>query len=87
MSEWQPIETAPDATIEFSRDSVHSHSVDVLLWWGGEIVVGNRIKTRPIPHLRIYAKDEWASEKEIDPDGEPTHWMPLPSPPTSKGGE
>jgi Protein of unknown function (DUF551) len=52
----------------------------VLLWWGGEVTIGTRWKGVT---YKMADRDEWASIQETDPDGKPTHWMPLPAPPTA----
>ena len=66
-SQWKPIETAPN-------DGRH-----ILLFWNGEQEIGwyNQIKGK---------WDSWedvcgcpAAHEEDYPD--PTHWMPLPTPP------
>ena len=73
MSEWQPIETAPGV------------GVSVLILIGGQAIEGVRIKRsfegqcewEPI-WLEAHGCGCCGSH-----DPEPTHWMPLPTPPSA----
>lgn len=42
---------------------------DVLLYWDGDITIG------------MCSDGNWYSELDVQPEGQPTHWMPLPEPP------
>ncbi len=44
-------------------------SDDVLLYWDGDITIG------------MCSLGIWYSERDVQPEGQPTHWMPLPKPP------
>jgi hypothetical protein len=79
---WMPIETAPKATTPLGL--AHVLGPPVLLWWDGEVIIGVHWTTLRNDAARIEFKEEWSSG-EIDRHGQPTHWMPLPSPPTSAG--
>lgn len=72
--EWQPIETAPkDGTevlgCEEVRITTAGHKV------GGHVFIAH------------FVKDEFYIGKWISTSGfvQPTHWMPLPTPPNNKG--
>lgn len=72
MSEWQPIETAPkDGTriLAFWPDVYgNSSAVQIETWWGAW------------GHGR--SKETWQNAWEwADGANNPTHWMPLPTPP------
>ena len=83
MTDWQPIETAP-------RD----RKTEILLWfpWQGLSVPGCYFIG-----IWGYANDEsaeewgngpmWVDPNNSNPLGEPTHWMPLPTPPSPLTGE
>jgi hypothetical protein len=66
--DWQPIETAPT-------------DARVLLFfpWAGRVAVGRRQDNLYPPDWR--SDDGEALILQFDP---PTHWMPLPAPPTTK---
>jgi hypothetical protein len=69
MSGWQPIETAPkDGTL-------------IRLRWEGTTVeaIGRWVRG----HNLRYATSEWRDVMGNDQLTLPTHWMPLPDPPTS----
>lgn len=68
MSEWKPIETAP-------RDGTK-----VLAWRNGalEILRWDHIKVGPLMAGWWFVGDRAV----VDRDAQPTHWMPLPAPPT-----
>jgi hypothetical protein len=74
MSDWQPIETAPKQI-----DPV------LLYWpyWTTEPVIGARNYRPDDGHIEWFAS--WHTERWMGDDAEdpgPTHWMPLPDPPT-----
>lgn len=67
MSEWQPIETAPK---DGSKIWAFNYEQGVMEWTEGD----------------GWALWIWSDEllRDVDPDPEqPTHWMPLPAPPTN----
>src|SRR5665213_2977326 len=70
-SQWQPIETAP-------KDQT------VMVWWGEGCWWGR--KSRTIPVGAVFPKGPYAWTVKFG-DGlrvaDPTHWMPLPQPPTN----
>lgn len=71
-SQWQPIETAP-------KDGTW-----VLLLWPM-----TRTNVMVSGKYYISARDfeeMWLSQPSVESTHEPTHWMPLPSPPTQDGG-
>ena len=73
QSDWQPIETAP-------RDGD-----TVLLCVQGHVTVGGWLD-RAAQDIEEYEPGAWEGWWTLDADeGEPTHWMPLPSPPESEG--
>ena len=86
MSEWQPIETAPKDGCEIIAVFVKDygppfgktvHGPWTVKWFGGKWVGswdGSLVAS--------YASD-FRTEYE-EPDMEPNHWMPLPSPPEVK---
>lgn len=74
MSEWQPIETAPkDGTVVllFVPESTDTDGVRVgfFSYWAA---------------YGDWYGDESASHSLSNLYGKPTHWMPLPAPPTSQ---
>lgn len=78
MSEWQPIETAPENkdVLVVRGDINHDYGVDRFEW-----------KTRSEERLvsergnrRIYETEEWKEQEWLNGWGW-THWMPLPEPP------
>lgn len=80
MSEWNPIETAPENTdvLVVRGDKNHDYGVDRFEW-----------KTRSEERLvreqgnrRTYETEEW-KEQEWSNGWGWTHWMPLPAPPDS----
>jgi hypothetical protein len=87
MSEWQPIETAP-------KDGTR------IVVWGPLAVMrdGQRLATDPCAHVMLFkrirdsaAGDWWSPSLPTMPDfwqlaHFPTHWMPLPAPPTPNLG-
>ena len=42
---------------------------DVLLYWDGDITIG------------MCSDGKWYCELDVQPKGQPTHWMSLPEPP------
>lgn len=77
MSKWQPIETAPfvtGGTPHFPK----RRTAEMLVW------DGSRVR---ISYWSPYAQG-WLDTDEgeiiIAMDPQPTHWMPLPTPPNSK---
>jgi hypothetical protein len=69
MNEWQPIETAP-------RDGTH-----VLGYEDGEMTV---IHWSDHPPTSSYKGGYWNNIYCNDGEWWPTHWMPLPPPPTTE---
>lgn len=72
MSEWQPIETAPK---DGSR----------IIGWVGEIVTLDYVPPCRIGSKgHIHIPEQWVQESDSGrcTPFMPTHWMPLPSPPT-----
>lgn len=72
MSEWQPIETAP--------------ADGKILCWSAAWHTGPRFLWRYTEHPRT-RKPQWEDEHELDEwpeleESPPTHWMPLPAPPS-----
>jgi hypothetical protein len=70
---WQPIETAP-------RDD----TIDVLLYEEGEykpVYIGFYAETKDRGGKKVYIFWDIGSEPW---KREPTHWMPLPEPPTAE---
>ena len=69
---WLPIETAP-------KDGTR-----LILWWGGKPVLAGWLDNSQRKH-------PWAGWQTPSltprPQGEPTHYMPLPPAPQTKGGE
>jgi len=66
MSDWQPIETAP----KDGTVMLFSEALGVVsgMWWG-----------------KFDGEGPWGDSDgrfSLRPDEQPTHWMPLPSPPT-----
>lgn len=77
MSEWQPIETCPRSFIGYRLNYV-------LFYNGNHIGVGYRRDMDDVDEDEPDCCDE--TDEFIEP--QPTHWMPLPEPPTtSAGGE
>ena len=68
MSEWQPIETAPqDREFLAYWPGLHNDSWEITrTWWDAES------QTFETPHESV----------ERDHPQAPTHWMPLPEPPS-----
>lgn len=65
--DWQPIETAP------------KDGSKVILAWGGKSVVGSYLDNSK----KRFAWQGWTPMcNQPFPQGAPTHWMPLPPPPT-----
>ena len=73
MTEWRPIETAPKGKPLFSEDGPY-----VLLGWSGSdhIVIGSY---RTYGSLGAVWRDGYGGAIM-----KPTHWMPLPAPPSVK---
>lgn len=69
---WQPIESAP--TGEY---------VPMLIWDGQIICVAERMFIGNSTYWLAIGASGYECENDF---GEPTHWMPLPEPPTSKPG-
>lgn len=69
--EWQPIETAPREVIDAKSDI--RRLGERILVWNGKAVIARWW------HPQGY-DGEWFGIKE---GSKPTHWMPLPKPPTS----
>lgn len=74
MSEWQPIESAPK---DGTRVWLWVSDTFVGGWWND-----NRYAAKPRPY--------WSNDKENvrgttwARNNQPTHWMPLPTPPITK---
>ena len=74
MSAWQPIETAP------------TNGDSVLLYYGTDYyVMEGRCFKREMGY-RKHVYYHWVSALDMG-DLEPTHWMPLPKPPATIGGD
>jgi len=69
-SGWQPIETAP-------RDGT-----EVILWDGAFRMIGHWTGDQKDPEC---SPDGWVRDFCTDPMHEPTHWQPLPPPPSKEG--
>jgi hypothetical protein len=65
---WRPIETAPKAD-----------GAKLLLWWGGRVVYGSWLDNSKT--ARPWAG--WRAPSLEAVSGQPTHWMPLPQPPSA----
>lgn len=67
MSDWQPIETAPKADFERILLSSATWPYPAIGYWDSE--------------EHVWADDDgpWAY---LNPEDQPTHWMPLPEPPS-----
>ena len=85
MSDWQPIETAPmdgTAVILYSPDAVKNG------FGKGRYIASFQHadpdgKSAPLKlEWRVVLKDNTVSAEQV---GGPTHWMPLPEPPTIGG--
>lgn len=76
MSEWQPIETAPK---DGTRIIMTNGAWVDFGWFSHSVWLGPRA-----------AKGAWVGDDPRDGRGaldgihEPTHWMPLPAPPSTK---
>ena len=68
MGEWQPIETAPSKPLDR-----HGYGPTVLLWVEGELAIG-------------FWDDDFGRFyiETLDRHPQPTHWMPLPLPPSQR---
>lgn len=76
MSEWQPIESAPrDGTWIVLTDGTSVSTG----YWGGTCFGGGPMAWLVYGHRSDY--------EEVDLDGTPTHWQPLPAPPDPTGGK
>lgn len=80
MSDWQPIETAPKCDLHPYDRRASEESAFVLVWNGFHVGVA---------YYQIDDDDFlnggcWVSEAEEFISPEPTHWMPLPSPPKAQ---
>jgi len=70
--EWKPIESAP------------KDGTTVLV--GAYGVLGWRCRSAKMANNSYYEKRWYSGQKTNHPLGyEPTHWMPLPNPPTQQG--
>jgi len=75
MSEWQPIETAPKNATQVliyspercANCTPNSAGMHAAHWEGGHWITGRLVK----------------GGVTLEPNHEPTHWMPLPSPPVT----
>ena len=74
---WQPISTAPKD--EVYRDGKNAYAEYILIWYSGALA--------PL-RARWWKSDHGASYFLVDGSWAvyPSHWMPLPSPPTSAEG-
>ena len=82
MSEWQPIETAPNSTLILAwMNGLHEHSGTTWARYGHALIV---------LHDGVISQDtrKAAMDRLIGPEYmhpyatlAPTHWMPLPEPP------
>ena len=86
MTQWQPIETAPrDGTrIILAKIIPADEDREAGVWW----VCGGRWQTEHIlsgTGGKIRRQAQWTDG--VDNLGEPTHWMPLPEPPTEEMAE
>ena len=70
---WQPIDTCPKDNTEFLAYAARTNSYAVVIYHPGGFM--------SVPHLTLVhtgtytCDDEWRAK--------PTHWMPLPLPPTN----
>lgn len=69
---WHEIDSFPWPTDEWSYDSP-----DYLLWDGKQVVVGRCV-------LQDIEEKEYRFDHGDGFECHPTHWMPLPEPPTSR---
>lgn len=79
MSEWQPIETAPPTHSMKQILLAWRHRAVSCGWWD----VDEDYHERPI--WWISPEEGWRSDGDMCipvEDGWPTHWMPLPKPPS-----
>lgn len=78
MSEWQPIETAPrDGTDVLIVDiSATKPTASIAHFWSDDCWI--------CCHAESYSE---AIYGEIEVMGDPSHWMPLPTPPSGQGRE
>jgi hypothetical protein len=70
MSEWKPISTAPRGPMDR-----YAYGPTILLWVDGTVGVG----------FWDHEFRKFCIEHPQEPAGQPTHWMPLPSPPREGG--
>ena len=74
--DWQPIESAPkDGTPVLLFDPVFQRHIGSFVeeWY----------KTEYVPEHRTYTRQKWVCwSNRTNLDFKPTHWMPLPEPPT-----
>jgi len=74
MSGWLPIETAPKDGTKIIVYCKHMGVVGPSYW------DADRYSKRPIPYWTNYGEILWGKKRtRFD---QPTHWMPLPQPPT-----
>lgn len=78
MSEWQPIATAPQDKGEVLAWFPISDGKVMLAHWNPEPWA-----SKPKPFWDVYG-NIWGTRRLRD--CQPTHWMPLPDPPSSQGG-
>lgn len=80
MSEWQTIETAPinTAVLVFVPNWDH---------YGPGIYRAIRVNFGPDRAAEHWHSSAWAMGRDFATDCQPTHWMPLPDPPSQPSGE
>lgn len=73
MSEWQPIETAPKDGLGFGPMLLCGHVDSRWIRFG---------RWDPMGRRWLYSGTNERSQWSMKEGDAPTHWMPLPSPPT-----
>lgn len=78
MSEWQPIETAPkdgSSILVFCK-----YGVRIAYWNIGPCIW----ERKSVPCWTVFEPDDYFYAEHLLEEAEPTHWMPLPLPPTQQ---
>lgn len=76
MSEWQPIETAPTDGTKILLYRIHTNIEVGEFYWFEREVFDPTSDGLYRKRIQIYGQN-WNAT------GRPTHWMPLPSPPST----
>ena len=88
MSEWQPIETAPrtgEKLIVFYRNGNNKARTVMARWLTEEQAVELDADDVGLECGWYECIDNWDDYTDVAiHEGEPTHWMPLPKPPTAE---